>query len=133
VRYNLKGSIPREKAQAYLDKLMKKGADVEIIEKRNQRSLNQNGYWWVLVQLYGLEIGYTKKEAAIVIKNHLGMVYEKDGYVMYKSSADLDTKEFAKMTDELIRWAGDFGISLPSPEKYKENRNEYDNHIEQNT
>jgi hypothetical protein len=132
MRYNLTGEIPRKKAQAYLDKLIAKGAQVEITEKRKPRTRNQNAYFWAIMSLFGVETGYTKDEASIVFKRKLGMVYEKEGHKFLRSTTDLDVKEMTQYIEKVRNYSARQGIYLPSADEYWTNADDYNQIIEQN-
>ena len=132
MKFDLKNEFWREKARAYLAKLIDKSAQVEITEKKPRRTINQNRYYWVLVQLFAIETGYTRDEAHAVIKRRdKSMVYRKNGLVFLKSTTELDTKEMSDYVERFRKWAALEGIDLPDADGYRANACEYDNLIEQ--
>jgi hypothetical protein len=133
VRYNLAGEVPQQKAKAYLDKLIAKGAQVEIVEKRKPRTRNQNAYFWALMSLFGVDTGYTKDEASVVFKRKLGMVYEKEGQKFLRSTASLDVKEMTQYIEKVRNYSALQGIYLPSADEYWTNANDYNQIIDQNS
>jgi len=132
MRFNLKGEVPKQKAQEYLDKLKAKGAKCEIVEKRKPRTQSQNGYYWAITSLFAIETGYTKEEAHTVVKRALGMYYEKGGHKFLESTSKMNTKEMSIYTEKFRNWSGKQGFYLPGPDEYWNNADDYQEIIEQN-
>lgn len=84
--FNLKNAFELETFRAKVVELEKKGAMVELKEKRG-RSLNQNAYLHLLLSAFGLQYGYTLDE----VKTHFyKLVVNKDMFLregIDKSSA----------------------------------------------
>lgn len=132
MRYVLKGEIGRKKARERLEQLIEKGATVDLIEKRRPRTSPQNRWYWVLIQLLGIEMGYTRDEMHIVCKRELGLVYEVNGQKFLASTAKLDIAKMSEYIERLRAWAGALGYSLPSAQQYHEQQQEYDDYIDAN-
>lgn len=91
------------------------------------RSRAQNDYWWVCMTILANEIGYTKEQISILIKNHFKwyteFVNKKTGEVLkeYQSSANWNKKEFSENTEHLLRFAWEHGIQIQTPEEFFNN------------
>jgi len=94
---------------------------ISVSNKKENRSDQQNRYWWVLVTILAGELGYEKEEFHEILKykflkkskvdHHTGEIYE-----YLESSAKLDKEEFGTLIENLHRWSADtFGIVLPEP------------------
>lgn len=119
MRYNLKIQRDADNCQKRLDWLIEKGKQVELKEYRQNRSLDQNGYFHKIVSIWADDIGYTIEEAKTVIKRELGYYYEKNGQKFLESTATMDTKRMAELTDKFRTWSSsEFGIYLPEPDEY---------------
>lgn len=120
MRFNLskKGEVERIKAR--LNFLYKKGATIELVEKRQVRTQSQNAYLHLLLSWFGLETGYTLEEVKQdIFKRDVCkdfFEYRKGERVFYKSTSDLDTKEMTEAIDKFRNWSSaTAGIYLPDP------------------
>lgn len=126
-------SKEESKARFYFDKLVEKKSIIELKERKEKRTLNQNSYLHVLFSLFGIETGYTLNESKQIIKGNCQfMIYEKSGKAFLKSTADLDTKEMTDFITWFRNYAGMNGIYLPTPEEYQKGHLDYEKVIEQN-
>ena len=102
--YNTSNEVERIQSKAYYDKLVEKGAKIELKEKKSSRTFNQNKYLHLLLSYFGLCFGYSKEEAKEVWKRDICpeiFVYEKNNHIFVRSSADLDTLEMTKAIEKL--------------------------------
>ena len=91
-------------------------------EKKEDRSNQQNRYWWKAMEILGDELGYTRNEMSIVVKNHFNWytivdidgVKEKD----WESSAEWSKIQFSINTELLLRFAYSMGVHMQTPEEY---------------
>jgi len=119
LRYNLTIQSDVDNCQKRLNWLIEKGKQVELKEYRQNRSLDQNSYFHKIVSIWADDIGYTIEEAKTVIKRELGYYYEKNGQKFLESTATMDTKRMAELTDKFRTWSSsEFGIYLPEPDEY---------------
>ena len=119
MRYNLTIQSDVDNCQKRLNWLIEKGKQVELKEYRQNRSLDQNSYFHKIVSIWADDIGYTIEEAKTVIKRELGYYYEKNGQKFLESTATMDTKRMAELTDKFRTWSSsEFGIYLPEPDEY---------------
>lgn len=109
-----------------------KGKDVviSIKQKRNSRSLKQNAYYWVCVQLAHsqmLELGneYTENQVHEFFKSKFLQVQETitnrktgetENVMRVKSTTELDVKEFNEYIEKIARFCAEFlDIEIPLP------------------
>ena len=102
-----------------VDKLIEKGAMVELKEKRKKvnRTIDQNAYYHLIITFYGSEVGYTSEEMKMIIKTEISpeiYQYEKGGHIFYKSSADLSLVEMKLSIEQILHHAALHGIYIPS-------------------
>jgi hypothetical protein len=69
------------------------------------------------------ETGYSMEETKQLLKGMAGLTYEKEGFTIYKSTTDLNTKECSDFC-EFIRskYQEQFNGYLPTPEEYYSNQ-----------
>lgn len=118
MRFNLskKGEVQRVKTR--LNFLFKKGATIEIVEKRQQRTRKQNSYLHLILSLFAMETGYTLEEVKQdIFKRDVCkdfFEYRKGDRTFYKSTSDLDTGQMTLAIDKFRNWSSvEAGIYLP--------------------
>ena len=124
-KYNLANQDELDKAFAYLQQLIERDAEVEIKRVQRNRTLNQNNYYHLLLGIFGLETGYSIQEIKTIHKRQVSpqiFVYEKNGQMFLKSSADLDTKELSDSIEQLKKYAAEQGIHLPDANEHEKMR-----------
>ena len=125
--YDLSRELDRLQFKEYCALLYRKGARVELSEKRGRRTLSQNNYLHLILSYFALRYGErmecVKQE---FFKRHVNpdiFLQEKEGqgvgrYYALRSSADLSTKEMTTAIDRFRDWASmEAGIYLPSPDE----------------
>jgi hypothetical protein len=118
-------SLDAKKAQAYLDKLIEKGDQIEIRKIIKQRTVRQNSYLHCCLTMFCNETGYTIDEAKELFSLQLPdiMRYEKNGINFRKSTADMDTKDMGTLIDKIREIALDnLGLYIPDSEDYLINK-----------
>jgi len=123
--YDLDNKLDRKRFKARCKYLLSKDKNVELKEKRYNRTIRQNKYFYLIVTWYGLEIGYTSAEMKQIIKTEICaevFSYRKNGNVFTKSSADLDTNEMTIVIDQVRNHAAQNGIHLPDPNEQEQLR-----------
>lgn len=120
------------RARQYFNKLIKKGAKVELKEYRNQRSLSQNAYLHVLFTIIANDTGYTVEEAKTAIKRRCDfMIYTKNTEKFLRSTTDLDTKEMTDFIDWLRLFSmEELDVYLPTPDEYLQGQFEIEKELE---
>ncbi len=93
--------------------------DLRLTRKRKTRSLSANAYYWgVVVALLAEHCGYEPEEAHQALKMRFLLKIGNDmisTLPTVRSTADLDTVEFAAYLDQCIRLCAEMGIVVPDP------------------
>lgn len=129
MKYLIKGNNEQDKRELYnyLKQLKNTEYVVEIKEVKNNRSLNQNNYYWkCIVQVLSKELGYFNDEIHGILKTKFLSEYitienkdNKIGVLKTNSTARLNTKQFELFTEQVRIWAiSELGIKLPLPNEY---------------
>ncbi len=113
----------RAQRQGYLKRLAGQPVVVVVKVRRNQRSLDQNKWWWgVAIPLLALELGYDKHDLedlhyALVAKcfgTHVDPILKEE--IPSVRSSQLTTTEFSELMEWAVRWAAsEYGIVVPLP------------------
>lgn len=114
------------KFKARVNFLYQKGAKIEILEKKKNRSYSQNNYLHLILGWYALEYGDTleeiKQEHFKKIANpdifKAEFVNQKTGEVRdrWRSTAELNTQEFSLATERFRNYAmKTLNLYLPEP------------------
>jgi len=102
---------------------------VEVKQNKNNRSMNQNRYYWkCIVQELAKELGYTVDEMhdALKIKfsSEWSQIEYKDKLIplhSVKSTTVMNTKEFEQYCESIRIWAlTDLSIRLRVPNEYQQ-------------
>ena len=107
MKLDLSKEYEQNKARHYIESWIDKGAKVEIKRIPEKRTLSQNAYFHVLVEILGNDLGYTKDEMKQVIKqeNKSLFCYEKDEIIFYRGTRDLSKEEMTKLIDWMrLEW-----------------------------
>ena len=121
--YNLSSPLDVQNAKTRLELLIKRGCIVELTEKKQKRSLNQNAYLHLLFGYFASQTGNTlewvKQQYYKKLCNPDLFIGEREdlflGRVKYvRSSADLRTDEMNLSIERFRNWsAAEAGIYLP--------------------
>lgn len=92
---------------------------VTIREPKKSRSINQNKYYWTLVNILSPHTGYSPDDLHDVLKvKFLGVreiQFKGNTYLIAKSTAGLTTKEFTEYLDKVHALGLELGVTLPQP------------------
>ena len=122
--YDLSSDFQRKSFLARMDKLMEKGAVVELTEKAF-RSPNQNRYLHLLIGVVAIETGNTLEDAKMwyfkeTCNPDLFHVQHRDkmGNCIdhIRSTAELTKEEMSTAIDRFKRWGSENGIYMPNPD-----------------
>lgn len=115
----LNGEIVNPKAMMQSFLIRNEGKDIiaEYKEKRNQRSKEQNSYYWaVVVPMLAEELGYTMDEMHDSLKFQFLREGDLDAKLpKVRSTTDLDTVEFNHYITQIQILASELGINIPDP------------------
>lgn len=114
-----KGQLHLKNKSRYLVQLSKlDGKEIELIirQKKSQRSLDQNSYYWgVVVAILGDHCGYDPEEMHEALKFKF-LRKGKEGLETVTSTTDLNTKEFEDYLERIRRWASmELNCFIPQP------------------
>jgi hypothetical protein len=117
-----KGKLILEDPSRYLLRIASlEGKRVELSLKkyRENRSDNQNRYYWaVVVELLANHCGYAPEEMheALKIKFLSSQPRDEHGLVKIGSTARLNTDEFIQYTNKIVIWAAtELQVFIPDP------------------
>ena len=123
--YDLTNELQRENFSLRCDSLLKKGAIVELTEKKPQRSVSSNKYLHVILGYFASQTGNTLD---YVKQNYYKRLVNPDIFIVEKmdkylgkvndlrSSATLTSDEMTLSITRFRNWAStEGGIYLPSP------------------
>ena len=94
------------------------GHDIEIIlrKRRKDRSTPQNRYYWgCVIRTLSEFTGHSPEEVHESLKHKFLIEHGDEQLPRVKSTASLDTAEFARYVDDCIRLAAEFGCIIPDP------------------
>ena len=121
--YNLSTPLDVQNAKTRLELLVKRGCIIELTEKKQKRTLNQNAYLHLLLGYFASQTGNTlewvKQQYYKKLCNPDLFIGEREdlflGRVKYvRSSADLRTDEMNLSIERFRNWsASEAGIYLP--------------------
>lgn len=121
--YNLSNQLDVQNAKTRLELLIKRGCIVELTEKKQKRTLNQNAYLHLLLGYFASQTGNTlewvKQQYYKKLCNPDLFIGEREdlflGRVKYvRSSADLRTDEMNLSIERFRNWSSaEAGIYLP--------------------
>jgi len=125
--YNLNNEFERDKYKENANKLFKKNAVVEIKEKRNNRSLKQNSYLYLLLGFFASEYGTSIEEVKVdffkrkcnpdlFVSKRVNKLGNEVTYL--RSSASLNSDEMTLAITRFRNWSSaEAGIYLPSADE----------------
>ncbi len=125
MRYDTADPLKVPNARRYFERLIDKGAVIEIKECR-KRSLRQNGYLFVTIEYWGTQVGYSAVEAESVYKWVNRDVYfttKKIGGIevpYIRHTYELSKEEMSMSIDRWRNWAAANDacpVYIPSPEE----------------
>lgn len=121
--YNLSSQLDVQNARVRLESLVKRSCIIELTEKRQKRTLDQNAYLHLLLGYFASQTGNTlhwvKEEYYKKLCNPDLYIYMKDDPFLgrvptTRSSSDLRTDEMSLSIDRFRNWAAqEGGIYLP--------------------
>jgi hypothetical protein len=123
MQYDLKSDYQLKAFQSKVEKLLERGAVVELTEK-TFRSRNQNSYLHLLIGVVAMETGNTLEDVKReyfkdLVNPDIFRSYRTDNrgntIRVYRSSADVSKEEMSIAIDRFKRWGAENGIYMPNP------------------
>ena len=119
------------KAETKLSQLIKKGAKIELTEKKAMRSVKQNSYLHAILTIFSVEYGetieYTKQTIFKATVNAELFIYErtnkKTGEIRedLKSTKNISKDEMNIAIERFRNFASENGIYIMDAEEFKQN------------
>lgn len=137
MKYDLSIPIDRQRFMKRVEYLFDNSKKLELKEIRKPKSINQNSYLHVVLQLFGIYHGYTLEEAKTLLKrqynaSNIGsFTYEKNGTKFLRSCADLNSKETTDWIEWIRNLSSQNGNYIATPEEYLSNKFSIDREIQQ--
>jgi uncharacterized Fe-S cluster-containing radical SAM superfamily enzyme len=127
---NPKDSEQVKKGLEYYTKLSKGNCYYEIKRIVKKKSVSNNAYLHVCINLFAIEFGYNSDESKTILKRECNfMVYEKNGTKFLKRIRDFNDKECADFITWIRNYSSSNGYYIPTPEEYILHQFEIDKHI----
>lgn len=115
------GKVKLDQAPAfreYLHTLEGKRVEVSLEKQVRRRSLNQNAYYWVILEMISKETGQDAAELHTAFKMKFSKHITLRGLVIPQSSRTKDTSEFTEYIEQIRAWASEFlNMSIPDPQQ----------------
>lgn len=126
--YNLGNEVDTKRFLTKVQYLVERKKKIELTEKREKRTLNQNSYLHLLISFFAIETGntiaYVKDQYFKILCNPDLFIFEKEDPFLGKikdlrSSRDLDTKQMTVAIDRFRNWSSsEAGIYLPEANEH---------------
>jgi len=132
MKYDLNNEYDINKFNLRCKTLLDKKCKVELKEFKGKRTVKQNSYLHVILNLFAVETGYTLEEIKQIMKSYCVNIFEykKNEQIFYKSTSDLSTEEMQKFIEVIRDTAAASGIYLPTSQEYLINQFEILKQIE---
>lgn len=106
-----------------LSKWEGKKVEVSINGEFNKRSINQNKYYWLVLELIGRDTGNLPEDLHRLFKSQFlkkkQVSFKGKAYNMPVSTTELSKGEFVEYMMKIGAEVAELGIVLPSPEDYE--------------
>ncbi len=118
----VKGVLVLSDPEKFRRHLIFNEGEVQVIvrKQKDQRSLNQNNYYFgVVVEILSEHLGYFREEMHEILKAmflSVRILVKEEPVTYSKSTVTLDTAEFEKYLSNIRIWASrDLGCYVPTP------------------
>ena len=119
MRFDLSKQADKTRFKERANYLYEKGVIVDLTQKRELRTIQQNRYLHLILGWFGLETGYTMEEVKQdIFKRDWCKEFfevEKKGRKVYRSTADLNTLEMTNAIEKFRNLSSQQGIYLAAP------------------
>lgn len=119
------------KGRTRLEYLILKEAKIDLTQKHDKRSVDQNSYFHAVITIFAVEYGetmrYVKERMFKHEVNPEIFIYERvnkktsESRPALRSSAELTTKEMGEAIDRFLIYASNQGIYIMTADEYKQN------------
>lgn len=133
MKYDLSKDFDVNRFRSRAEKLIKDKRRVDLTETRPVRTIHQNKYLHVCINLFAIHFGYTLEEAKTHLKRSCGfMTYDKNGETFLTGTSTLNTLELTKFIDWIRTYSHDNGCYIPTAEEYIVHQFDIEKEIEAN-
>jgi len=132
--YDLSKSHDLETVKFKLNKYTEEKKVIELKLKTVKKTIQQNKYVHVIINMFAIEFGYTTGESKTLLKREFAnfMVYEKGNDRFLMSISDLTKDQLQVWIEWIINYSASNGLLIPSSEEYLDNQFEIDRDIAKN-
>lgn len=116
-KYDLSNEYDKKAASFKFQKLMEKGKYIDLTEKRQARTIQQNKYLHIVFGVIAMEYGLTMDETKQLMKVKFGEKYSKKSHEFVKSTADYNTLEMTIFIEKMRDFFAVEGLYIPSPDE----------------
>lgn len=114
-----------EKVRQWVDEREARFFTIEVKKHREQRSLSQNKYWWIICMLIGTKLGIAKEAVhkLLNLENNGEIIHLGNGKVKLVpgETHTMDTAQFAALIQKARVWAQqEIDMYIMTPEEFKE-------------
>lgn len=110
----------RDRFQEWLDQLDGREISLWIKPRRKVRTLSQNAYYWVVLEIISKSTGHTPEELHEIFKRSFLppriTVWRGKNIYMPKTTTILTKSEFGEYLEKIIREAAEMSIVIPPPD-----------------
>lgn len=133
MKFDFKNNYDVKTARTYLDKLISDQSKCDMVKPREVRSVSQNSYVHVCIDIFAIEFGYTRDEAKTHLKRKCTfMRYEKNGELFLVKTSLQSTKELRDFIEWIRTYSAKEGCYIPDASEYLLNKFNIDRDIERN-
>ena len=131
--YDTSNQYDRQNAISKVKSLLDKKAVIEVIEKREIRTIKQNAYLHVVFSLFALNFGYTLSESKHLLKASCDfMIYEKKKRMFVKSTSMMSKKDIGEFIEWIRNVSAKQGYYIPTADEYIKEQTRFNREIQQN-
>ena len=104
----------------HLHSMEGKRVEVTVEKSRRKRTVDQNSYYWLILDMISKETGQERLSLHQAFKFRFSGKITVKGLVIPQSSKALDTVDFSTYVENIKSWAREFlNMEMPDPEKVK--------------
>lgn len=128
--YDLDNDIQKKQAVAYFKKMLDDKKKVKVEWIRPKRSIKQNAFLHVCIDMFAVHFGYKPSEAKILLKRMCPfMTYEKKGQKFLIETSQMTDTECGQFIEWVLIYSNEQGCYIPDAEEYLKNKEQIDREI----